>query len=311
MRSIGIASLAMAALLSGCADDGTASDDEQVTVIASFYPLAYIAEEVGGDDVAVTDLTPAGAEPHDLELTPDQVDELLDADVAVVMGNGFQPAVEETAEDRDGETVMVLGALPIDAEGKVVEEEEDGEGEPTTEEDVLDPHVWLDPVLMGEMTVAVTDALIEADPDNAGVYERRARDLEHQLDDLDAEFEAGLADCERDTIVTAHDAFGYLADRYALAQEPIAGVSPDEEPSPERLAELSDLVEDQGVTTIFTETLVSPEIAETLAREAGGLETAVLNPLEGLGEDEIDAGDDYVSVMEANLAELRTALGCT
>jgi zinc transport system substrate-binding protein len=309
MRRIMMATLAAAVLLTGCSDDGTASDGEQVTVVASFYPLAFIAEAVGGDDVAVTDLTPAGAEPHDLELTPDQVDEILDADVAVVMGNGFQPAVEETAEDRDGETLLVLGALPIDAEGKVVEEE-GGEGEPPAEEDVLDPHVWLDPLLMSEMTVAVTDALIEADPDHADTYERRARELERRLYVLHAEFEGGLSDCERDTIVTAHDAFGYLADRYALAQEPIAGISPDEEPSPERLAELSDLAEDLGVTTIFTESLVSPEIAETLAREAGGLETAVLNPLEGLTEEEIAAGDDYVSVMEANLEELRAALGC-
>lgn len=276
--------------LAGCADDGLSGGAGGDSVVASFYPLAFVAEQVGGDQVEVTDLTPAGAEPHDLELTPDQVDEILDAAVAIVMGNGFQPAVEDTAADRDGATVTVLDELTggVDA----------------------DPHVWLDPVLMRETVAAVTDGLVEADPDHAAGYERRARALERRLDELDAEFEAGLADCERDTIVTAHAAFGHLADRYGLEQLAIAGVAPDEEPSPARIAELADLVEDEGVTTIFTETLVSPDVAETLAREAGGLETAVLNPLEGLTDDEVAAGDDYFTVMRDNLAELRVALGC-
>jgi zinc transport system substrate-binding protein len=294
VRGVGrtAAAIAFAVALGACGNGGSSNDDE-VSVVASFYPLAFLAEEVGGAGVDVANLTPTGAEPHDIELTPDQVDEILDADVALVMGEDFQPAIEEAVEDRDGPTVLVLDELPIDGE-----------------DPARDPHVWLDPVLMGEMTVAITDALIEADPDHADAYERRARALERRLDVLHAKFEDGLSDCDRDTIVTAHDAFGYLADRYALAQEPIAGISPDEEPSPERLAELSDLAEDLGVTTIFTESLVSPEIAETLAREAGGLETAVLNPLEGLTEEEIDADDDYISVMEANLEELRGALGC-
>lgn len=299
----------------GCAGNGSGAGRD--SVVASFYPLAFVAEQVGGDQVAITDLTPAGAEPHDLELTPDQVDEILDARVAIVMGNGFQPAVEDAASDRDGVTVFVLGELPVDAEGRVVEESRGTEGEKgeegeesTAGGDRLDPHVWLDPVLMRETVVVVANGLVEADPDHAEGYMRRARALDRRLDELDAEFESGLANCERDAIVTAHEAFGYLADRYGLRQLAIAGVSPDEEPSPARLAELADLADDEGVTTIFTETLVSPDVAETLAREAGGLETAVLNPLEGLTDDEVAAADHYFSVMRDNLAELRTALGC-
>jgi zinc transport system substrate-binding protein len=314
-RTIVAVALAGGLLLAACGDDGATGSDGETTVAASFYPLAFVAQEVGGDDVVVTDLTPAGAEPHDLELTPDQVDEILDADVAIVMGNGFQPAAEDTADDRDAVTVFVFDELPIDAGGRVVEDEhEDEGGEEESDEahgdEALDPHVWLDPVLMGETVLAVTDALVEADPDHAAGYERRARALERRIERLDAEYTAGLADCERDIVVTSHDAFARLAARYGLVVEPIAGISPDEEPSPERLAELADLAEEEGVTTIFTETLVSPDVAETLAREAGGLETAVLNPLEGLTDDEVDEGADYFTVMEDNLAALEAALGC-
>jgi zinc transport system substrate-binding protein len=276
------------AVLMGSACGDTGAGDGGDRAVASFYPLAFATARIGGD-LEVVDLTPAGTEPHDLELTPDQVDEILDARVVVVMGEGFQPAVEDAAADRDGVTVTVLD---------------------TVEHDGSDPHVWLDPERMQALVTAIADGLAEADPDHTAAYERRARALDRRLADLDAEFEAGLADCERDTIVTAHDAFGYLADRYGLEQLAIAGISPDEEPSPARLAELADLARDENVTTIFTETLVSPAVADTLAREAGGLATAVLNPLEGLSDDEAAAGDDYFSVMRANLAALRDALGC-
>ncbi len=279
-----------------CSDDtSSGADDDTVDVVAAFYPLAEAVERVGGPRVDVENLTPAGAEPHDLELTPDDVDAIEDAGLVVVMGDDFQPALEDAADARDGTTLEVLDALGVEA----------GDGE------TLDPHVWLDPVLMRDVVGAVTAALIEADPDGRAGYEADARAYVDELDELDQEFAAGLADCDQDRLVTSHDAFGYLAARYGLSVEGVAGLSPDAEPDPARLAELADLAEDEGVTTIFTETLVSPDIAETLAREAGGLQTAVLNPLEGLTEDEIDAGDDYLSVMRANLETLREGLGCS
>jgi zinc transport system substrate-binding protein len=272
--------------LAACGDEGSSGGRE--SAVASFYPLAFATAQIGGD-IEVVDLTPAGTEPHDLELTPDQVDAILDAHLAVVMGDGFQPAVEDVAAEREGVTVTVLDTVPSDG---------------------TDPHVWLDPVRMQAVVAAIADGLVAADPDHAAAYQRRARALDRRLADLDTEFEAGLAGCARDTIVTAHDAFGYLTGRYGLEQLAIAGISPDEEPSPARLAELADLARDESVTTIFTETLVSADVADTLAREAGGLDTAVLNPLEGLSDDEVAAGDDYFSVMRANLAALRAALGC-
>jgi zinc transport system substrate-binding protein len=173
-----------------------------------------------------------------------------------------------------------------------------------------DPHVWLDPVRYREVVDAVADALAEADPDRARAYRRNAARLDRELRALDADFETGLADCRSRTVLTAHDAFGWLAARYDLDQHGVAGIEPDAEPDPDRLADLADLAEREGVTTVFTETLVSPRVARTLAREAGGLRTAVLDPLEGLDDERVEAGDDYVSVMRDNLAALQEALGC-
>jgi zinc transport system substrate-binding protein len=172
-----------------------------------------------------------------------------------------------------------------------------------------DPHVWLDPTLMAAIADEVGAALTRADPAGASVYQQNAAAYGAELEALHREFSDGLRDCDRRVIVTAHAAFGYLAARYGLMQEPIAGVSPEAEPDPRRLAELADLVKREGVTTILTEELVSPRVAETLAREAG-VKTAVLNPLEGLTPEELTQGEDYASVMRQNLSTLRVALGC-
>jgi zinc transport system substrate-binding protein len=173
-----------------------------------------------------------------------------------------------------------------------------------------DPHVWLDPVLMRRVVAQVRTALTKADRAGKARYARNARALDAELIALDHRYRDGLATCARDEIVTAHDAFGYLARRYGLRQEGVAGLAPDSEPDAKRLAQLSDLVAREGVTTVFTESLLSPRIADTLAREAR-VHTAVLNPLEGLTDKERARGDDYLTVMDANLAKLRAALGCT
>jgi zinc transport system substrate-binding protein len=269
-------------------------------VVASFYPLAYAAERVGGDRVQVANLTPAGAEPHDLELTPKQIDQLLDADLVLDLGRNFQPAVEKAAEQRDGPTVKLLDVLPIKTGAKLVNEDDP---------QALDPHVWLDPVLMGDIVTQVQRALTKADPSGRATYKRNADSFRAQLTALDARYADGLANCERKLIVTSHEAFGYLARRYGLKQEGVAGLSPDAEPDPKRLADLTDLVKREGVTVIFTEELLSPRIADTLAREAG-VRTAVLDPLEGLTAAKQKRGATYTSVMHENLAKLRDALGC-
>ena len=219
-----------------------------------------------------------------------------------MVGNGFQPQVEDIAADRSGPTLNVLKALPINAGDKKVEE-----GDATA----LDPHVWLDPVLYQSVVDAIASALSKVDPDHAADYTANAAAYNAKLATLNTEYETGLANCSRQLLVTAHEAFGWLTQRYGLTQEGIAGISPDAEPNPQRLADLTDLVEKKGVTTIYTEDLVSPKVSRTLAREAGGLKTATLNPLEGLTAKQIKAGATYISEMQDNLQAIQKGLGCS
>lgn len=322
-----VTTIATVIALAACGSSNTAKSpaDGRVEVIASFYPLAEAAAAVGGDAVRVTNLTPAGTEPHDLELSPRQVDRLQDADVVLYLGRGFQPAIEETAERRKGGALDVLADLPLEEGAAALDEHADEEGQRAEENehadeaggseedergDALDPHFWLDPNMMGAAVAQIEAALADAAPDHAKAFAENADRYREKLSRLDEDFEEGLAECERRTVVVSHSAFHYLADRYKLEQHALAGLSPEAEPSPARLAELSDLIRDEGVTTVFYETLVAPDVAETLAREAG-VKTAVLNPLEGLTSADIDAGKDYAAVMRDNLAALRGALGCS
>lgn len=277
--------LSLVALSAGaCARDEAGGRPDRTQVVASFYPLAEAAERIGGDRVRVANLTPAGAEPHDLELTPRALDQLLDADLVLYLGAGFQPAIEEALPDVEGDVVDALDGLPL-------------------HDDESDPHVWLDPVLWASVVRRVGDALERAQPDGASDHGEREAVYLADIQEVHSEYEKALRSCERDLLVTAHEAFGYLAERYDLREEPIAGISPEAEPDPKRMAGLADLVADEDVTTIFTETLVSPKVAESLARQAG-VKTAVLDPLES----EPDGG--YAAGMRANLQALSKGLGC-
>lgn len=293
------AMLTVALLAASCGssndDTGDADQQDTLSVVASFYPLAEAAERVGGDLVSVTNLTPPGVEPHDLELTPGQVEAITTADVVVYLGGGFQPAVEEAVAGAEGIAVDVLDA--VDTVPAPPEEAEEGLS--------VDPHVWLDPVRYAAIVDGVAAGLGEAAPDERDTFEANASAFGDELDALDAEFRAGLASCDRNEIVTNHAAFGYLAAAYGLDQVAISGLEPDAEPTPDRLAELAELVERDGVTTIFTEELLPPDVAQTLADETGA-QTSVLFTLEGAPED----GGDYLSLMRENLGKLTTALGC-
>jgi zinc transport system substrate-binding protein len=315
VAALAAAPLLLLAACGGDDDDGgtnAAGGGEPLKVVAAFYPVAEAAERVGGDRVHVTNLTPAGTEPHDLELTPDQVDDIEDADVVLYLGQGFQPAVADAAENRDeggGKvTVDLLDGVALESGASDALEAEEG-GDGGDGGDQLDPHFWLDPELMRDAVDEIEAAFGDADPADAEAFAAGAQAYGHDLAALDDEFEAGLSDCARDEIVTSHAAFYYLAKRYGLTQLAIAGLSPESEPDADRLADLADRVEHDGITTVFYEDLVSPDVAETLAREAG-VDTARLSPIEGLTEDQVDAGDDYLSVMRDNLAALQDALGC-
>jgi zinc transport system substrate-binding protein len=279
-----------------CGKDAPSGSNEggRPSAVAGFYPVAEAVSRVGGDLVDVTNLTPAGVEPHDLELRPSQADAIEGADVVFVLGHDFQPALEARADQRDGPTAVLLEELP-DGGGRLAR----------------DPHVWLDPVRYAQLVDAVARDLGEVDAEHRRRYEANATRFRAEIEAVDGRYRAGLRDCDRRTLVTAHDAFGHLAARYDLTPQAIAGISPDDEPGAARIADLADLVRDQGVTTVFTEELVSPEIARTLAREAGGVRIDVLHPLEGLTPREARRGEDWTSVMDRNLDKLRRALGCS
>jgi zinc transport system substrate-binding protein len=285
--------------MAGCGADAEA-DGDRLQVVAGFYPLEWTTARVGGDLVQVTSLTPPGAEAHDLELAPQDVGAITDADLLVHL-DGFQPAVDEAAANQAGDSAWDVGTAAdlIPATG--------GEHADEHSED-LDPHFWLDPMRLAAVGDALAGRLAELDPDNAATYERNAADLRADLEALDGEISDALADCAVDTLVTSHEAFGYLGDRYGLEVVGIAGISPSQEPDPAAIARIADLVERRGVTTVYTETLVDPAVATTVAEEAG-VDTAVLDPLEGLSD--AAAGDDYLDVMRANGDTLREGQSCS
>jgi zinc transport system substrate-binding protein len=264
----------------GCSGDGNAGGGKE-TVVASFYPLAFAAEQIGGTRVDVKNLTPAGAEPHDLEVSPRDVADLRHADLVLLLGHGFQPQLEDAAGN--GHNVIRL----LDTPG--LDLHPNG-----------DPHVWLDPVRYAKIVARVGQALGD---------KSAADGLIARLHVLDEEYRHALADCERHDIVTSHEAFAYLAERYGLNQIPVTGLTPEAEPQPGDLAHVVQLARERGVTTIYFETLVSPRIAETVARETGAT-TAVLDPIEGLTDEEIGRGEDYFTRMRANLRALQEGLGC-
>lgn len=295
-----------AAALTGCgqsAEGGQAAstqDGGRLGVAAAFYPLQFVSEAVGGERVEVTNLTKPGAEPHDLELAPRDVAGLSEADLVVYLSQ-FQPAVDDAVESQSVEAFDVAEAADLSLTAAPLEDEH-ADGEETT-----DPHFWLDPLRLADVGDALADRLAETDPDGAEEYAANAARLRAQLEELDAEMAEALSSCESTTLVTSHTAFGYLADRYGFEQIGVSGLSPDDEPSPATLAELVDFVRANGVTTIYYETLVSPDTARTLAEETGA-QTATLDPLEGLTEQ--SPGDDYLEVMRANLETLAQGQSC-
>ncbi|HVF54238.1 MAG TPA: metal ABC transporter substrate-binding protein [Actinomycetota bacterium] len=280
-----VAAVAVASL-SGCAAGGSTNAPRGApAVVAAFYPLVFAAEGVGGTFVHVDNLTAPGVEPHDLELSADQVRALSNADLVIYLGGGFQPALEDFVSGLDATRKLdVLEGLELTGDD--------------------DPHVWLDPTIMAGIVQRVAARLTDIDPHHTTTYERNGSQLARELAGLDELFAARLARCATRDIVTSHAAFGYMAERYDLEQISISGIDPEAEPSPGRLAEVARFVRDHDVETIFFEELVSPDVAETIAEEAGA-ETAMLSPLESA-----PASGDYSDAMKANLAALIEALGC-
>lgn len=297
-------------LLSACGNQIISEQAEptgsKVLVATSFYPLTFIVEHVGKDLADVYQISAQGADPHTYEPTPQQIRRVYDADLLVFNGQGQDPWAERIRQDlAEGGTRVLVATELVALMGleEEQEEEHDDHGE-------WDPHVWLDPVLVGQIAQAVSKELSQLDPDNAAVYAASTASFVEELHQLDRELQAALSDCALDSIVVSHGAFRYLAHRYNFETLEIAGLSPSAEPSPARLAELSEVAEERGITHIFFETHVSPALSRTLADEIGA-QTLVLHSVEALTQAEQAAGKNYFDLMRLNLQNLRTALHCS
>ncbi|MFI0236186.1 metal ABC transporter substrate-binding protein [Streptomyces sp. NPDC016845] len=306
--ALGLAGLS-ACSSSDAADGKGGGNDGKLDVVASFYPMQYLAEQIGGGHVSVRNLTEPGQEPHDLEVSAKQRAQLEESDVAVYL-KGLQPSVDE-AIDQSGISTKVDAASLTELEkhgsevGGHAEEHDDHDHDHGGEEGT-DPHIWLDPVKYTEVAEGVGKALQKADPDHAADYKKNTAALVKKLDALNTKFEDGLKNTDSKVFITTHAAFGYLAERYGLTEEAISGLDPESEPSAARVKDLQKMAKADGVTTVFYETLVSDKTAKTLAGDAK-LKTDVLDPIEGITEK--SKGTDYLQVMEANLSALQKALG--
>jgi zinc transport system substrate-binding protein len=278
-------------------------DDRKLQLVASFYPLQWTAQQVAGDRGTVASLTKPGAEPHDLELSPRDVAAAADADLVIYL-KGFQPAVDDAVGKEAGDHGFdVSPAADLNLRYTPIE---DGQ-QHADEKGATDPHFWLDPIRLAAVAGAIAARLSQLDPTHANAYRANAATLTRTLRALDQDFTAGLAHCANPDLVTSHNAFGYLAQRYGMTQVGITGLTPEDEPKPGDLTAIAAFVEKHRVRTIYYETLVSPAIARTVAAETGA-KTAVLDPIEGLTKD--SQGSNYVQVMRANLANLEQGQAC-
>lgn len=273
-------------------------NDGKLKIIASFYPLYFLSSEIGGDKAQVINITPSGSEPHDYELTAKDVAGIENSDLLVLNGGVevWGDRIKSNLKDKNTKIITVgegLFTKELDEEGETMK----------------DPHVWLDPLLVKKMVEKITEGYLSIDPKNADYYKENQAQLNIKLDQLDNEYKEALANCQTRDIVTSHAAFAYLAQQYNLKQISISGISPEEEPSVQKLAEIADFARKNNIKYIFFESLVSPKLSETIANEIGA-KTLVLDPIEGITEDDIREGKNYFTVMRDNLKNLQTALQC-
>ncbi len=273
----------------------------KISVVASIYPLADFASHVGGEHVDVVTITPSGAEPHDYEPTPQDLVKVHRANIILSNGNGLDAWADKLKDELTSKGILFLRMSDyVESASTTVADSETGP---------LDPHFWLDPVHAGREVELIAEALMQAEPAHAQAFAQNRDIYLQQLHALDQHYRDGLARCEQKEIITSHNAFQYLSHRYGFSSRFIQGLSPEDDPSPQKMAELIRLAKSDHIQYIFFETLVHPKLAQTIANEVGA-KTLVLNPIEGRTTDEMRAGKDYIHLMEDNLINLRRALVC-
>jgi zinc transport system substrate-binding protein len=275
-------------------------ESEKLQIVASFYPLYFFASQIGKDKAQVINITPSSAEPHDYEPTTQDIAHMEKSNMLIVNGGKLEAWADKLKDQLQGTTVEIVVAgdnlanKTIEEEGKTIQ----------------DPHVWQDPILAKQEVANIEKGFEKIDPKDASYFQKNAQQLQDRLDQLDNEFTKGLLNCQKKDFVTSHAAFGYLAARYGITQIAISGVSPDEEPSTQKLVEIANLVKKQKIDIIFFESLVSPKLSQTIAQETGA-QTMVLDPIEGISDDDMKAGHTYFTIMKDNLANLKAALQCS
>lgn len=311
--ALGSAAAAITVTVSACSPALGPEGGAGAPVVTSFYPLQFATEQITGGKLAVTVLTKPGAEPHDLELAPQDVAALTNARL-VVYSDGFQPAVDDAVAQSSPASVLdVADAARLTLPASPEPGGQTASAQPATTAHAgghggSDPHFWLDPQRYAVVVETIGKRLESIDPKNAATYAKNAAAFVARLETLDAEYKAGLRQCRSKVLVTSHAAFGYLAQRYGLEQHGIAGISPDTEPNAASLEAISQLVRKDGVTTIYQETLVAPQLARTVA-DSTGATVATLDPIEGITGS--SAGKDYFAVMHSNLTAIQKGLGCS
>lgn len=274
--------------------------NSRIQIVTSFYPLAQIVKSIGGNFVEVKNLVPAGVEPHDFEPSSRDLVEIGNAEVLLYNGASLEPWIGKWTEGNSPRPKHISDMAKMLEMKGVVLMEKDG---------ATDPHFWLDPVIMKSEVEVVLALLLQISPEQKELFTENAKRFSTTLDALDQQFRNGLASCSLKDVVVLHEAFNYLARQYAFRVTSIEGISPDEEPSPRELARIVNLVREKKVKHIFFETVSSPKFSELIAREIGGT-TLVLNPIESLTPNEVQLGEDYVSLMQMNLNNLRIAMLC-
>lgn len=273
---------------------------DKIKVSTSFYPLYFLASTIGGDKVDITNIVPSGAEPHDYEPTSQDMVKMESSRLIIINGGGLEVWGENIKNNINPRNTVIIMA----GEGLTTQSiSENGQAS-------IDSHIWLNPLLAGKMVDKIVQVFEQVDPLNKNYYQSNANALKIKLGNLDEAYKKGLSTCQKKDIISSHAAFGYLATAYGFNQVSIAGLSPDAEPSPQQLADIVKFAKINQLKYIFFERLVSPKLAQTIATEVGA-QTLVLNPLEGLSDQDISQGKNYLTLMQDNLINLEIALQCS
>ncbi len=290
--------------LNGCTTGKPkSSGEDKIKVYASFYPVYFAAEQIGGNRIELYSIIPNGSEPHDYEPSMREIADVESGDIFIYNGVGMEPWAEKLSSNLEKKGIKTLN-LSQYVDLIKVEEDDDHDDH---HHGLYDPHIWLDPINMDKMAHEIMLEFANLDEANENFYKKNYEDFSKRLKDLDLAYSSELEKKNKDTILVSHQAFGYLTRRYGLKQVSVTGITPHEEPSPRTLAKLLDTIKKDDFEFIFLETLASPKVVELLAKE-GNLKILELNPIAGLTKEQQEKNEDYFSLMEQNLENLKKAL---